>query len=98
MSKEECLQKLKKNPSILMGVIPSSHDMNYSENTDLYKYLNVFAHAVICYSLPVDNLAKQKHNDVDVVIMRENTEGEYSGIEHEVYPGVMYNIHYYNNL
>lgn len=28
----------------------------------------------------------QKH--IDIVIIRENLEGEYSGIEHEVYPGV----------
>src|SRR5512136_1448147 len=27
--------------------------------------------------------------DVDLVIVRENTEGEYSGIEHEVVPGVV---------
>lgn len=25
-----------------------------------------------------------RHNDVDIVIIRENTEGEYSGLEHEV--------------
>jgi len=27
-----------------------------------------------------------------MVIIRENTEGEYSGIEHEVYPGVIESI------
>jgi isocitrate dehydrogenase (NAD+) len=29
-----------------------------------------------------------RHAGVDVVIIRENTEGEYSGMEHEVFPGV----------
>lgn len=29
-----------------------------------------------------------RHEGVDIVIIRENTEGEYSGMEHEVYPGV----------
>lgn len=29
-----------------------------------------------------------RHNNVDFVIIRDNLEGEYSGIEHEVYPGV----------
>jgi isocitrate dehydrogenase (NAD+) len=29
-----------------------------------------------------------RHEGVDVVIIRENTEGEYSGMEHEVAPGI----------
>lgn len=29
-----------------------------------------------------------RHENVDIVMIRENTEGEYSGIEHEVVPGV----------
>ena len=29
-----------------------------------------------------------RHKGVDFIIVRENLEGEYSGIEHEVYPGV----------
>ena len=33
-----------------------------------------------------------RHKGVDLVILRENTEGEYSGVEHEVYPGVMESI------
>ena len=30
-----------------------------------------------------------RHSDVDLVIVRENTEGLYSGLEHEVVPGVI---------
>eukprot|EP01017_Pseudomicrothorax_dubius_P011611 TRINITY_DN1437_c0_g1_i2.p2 TRINITY_DN1437_c0_g1~~TRINITY_DN1437_c0_g1_i2.p2 ORF type:complete len:266 (-),score=83.16 TRINITY_DN1437_c0_g1_i2:1191-1907(-) len=30
--------------------------------------------------------------NVDMIIIRENTEGEYSGVEHEVYPGVVESI------
>lgn len=29
-----------------------------------------------------------RHKDVDIVVVRENTEGEFSGLEHEVVPGV----------
>lgn len=29
-----------------------------------------------------------RHENVDFMVVRENLEGEYSGIEHEVYPGV----------
>ena len=30
-----------------------------------------------------------RHKDVDIVVIRENTEGEYSGLEHEGVPGVV---------
>jgi len=30
-----------------------------------------------------------RHKNVDTVVIRENTEGEYSGLEHEVVPGVV---------
>lgn len=33
-----------------------------------------------------------QHSDVDTVIIRENTEGEYCGVEHEVVPGVVQSI------
>ncbi|KAL0158482.1 hypothetical protein M9458_046558, partial [Cirrhinus mrigala] len=29
------------------------------------------------------------HKDIDVIIIRENTEGEYSSLEHENVPGVV---------
>lgn len=32
------------------------------------------------------------YHDVDTVVIRENTEGEYSGIEHEIIPGVYQSI------
>jgi len=32
------------------------------------------------------------YKDVDIVVIRENTEGEYSGIEHEVVSGVVQSI------
>lgn len=32
------------------------------------------------------------YKDVDVVTIRENTEGEYSGIEHEIVDGVVQSI------
>lgn len=32
------------------------------------------------------------YSNVDVVTIRENTEGEYSGLEHEVVPGIVENL------
>jgi isocitrate/isopropylmalate dehydrogenase len=32
---------------------------------------------------------KTRYDGVDLITIRENTEGEYSGLEHEVVPGVV---------
>lgn len=32
---------------------------------------------------------KTRHGDVDIVIIRQNTEGEYSHLEHEISPGIV---------
>jgi isocitrate dehydrogenase (NAD+) len=42
-----------------------------------------------CKSIPG---YKTKYDNVDIVTIRENTEGEYTGIEHEVVPGVVENL------
>lgn len=57
-----------------------------SVNVQLRKSLNLYA-AV----RPVRNLpgVSTRFSDVDMVIVRENTEGLYSGIENEVVPGVV---------
>ena len=34
-------------------------------------------------------MADRKAGDIDFWIVRENTEGEYSGLEHLAYPGVV---------
>jgi isocitrate dehydrogenase (NAD+) len=31
----------------------------------------------------------RRYDDVNLITIRENTEGEYSGLEHEVIPGVV---------
>lgn len=48
--------------------------------------LNLYANVRPCFSLPG---YKTKYDNVDLVTIRENTEGEYSGLEHEVVKGVV---------
>src|ERR1700756_1947179 len=57
-----------------------------SINVTLRKKFELFANF-----RPIKNLPGLKTNypGVDLAIVRENTEGEYSGIEHEVVPGVV---------
>ncbi len=57
-----------------------------SVNVALRKALDLYANL-----RPVKNLpgVKSRVDDVDIVIVRENTEDLYSGLEHEVVPGVV---------
>ena len=57
-----------------------------SVNVQLRKKLNLYAAVRPVRSLPG---IKTRFENVDLVIVRENTEGLYSGIENEVVPGVV---------
>eukprot|EP01094_Clydonella_sp_ATCC50884_P019579 TRINITY_DN3864_c0_g1_i2.p1 TRINITY_DN3864_c0_g1~~TRINITY_DN3864_c0_g1_i2.p1 ORF type:complete len:388 (-),score=92.57 TRINITY_DN3864_c0_g1_i2:389-1504(-) len=58
-----------------------------SRNMQMRKALDLFANVVPIRSNPG---VKTRHDcDIDIVVIRENTEGEYTGIEHEVAPGVV---------
>lgn len=57
-----------------------------SLNLTLRKELQLFANVRPCVSIPGH---KTRYEGVNLVTIRENTEGEYSGLEHEVVPGVV---------
>lgn len=65
-----------------------------SLNLLLRKNLALFANVRPCKSINfgADAIPKIRYHNVDTVIIRENTEGEYSGIEHEVVEGVVQSI------
>jgi len=73
----------------VIGVLSEDKDSNYMENTKLIRTLDLYANLIYTRSIPH---TKTRHKNVDIVIIRENTEGEYSGIEHEVYPGVIESV------
>ncbi|KAL0820848.1 hypothetical protein ABMA28_005517 [Loxostege sticticalis] len=60
-----------------------------SLNLALRKEFDLYANVRPCKSL--DGI-KTLYDNVDVVTIRENTEGEYSGIEHEIVDGVVQSI------
>lgn len=57
-----------------------------SVNIQLRTGFDLYANVVHAYNIPGLNT---RHKNVDMVIIRENTEGEYSGLEHEAVPGVV---------
>jgi len=60
-----------------------------SLNLALRKEFNLYANVRPCKSIEG---FETLYNNVDVVTIRENTEGEYSGIEHEIVDGVVQSI------
>lgn len=60
-----------------------------SLNLTLRRLFNLYANVRPCKSIKG---YKTAYSNVDTVLIRENTEGEYSGIEHEVVPGVVQSI------
>jgi isocitrate dehydrogenase (NAD+) len=56
-------------------------------NVTLRKVLGLYAQV-----RPVRSLPGSRYPDLDLVVVRETTEGEYSGLEHRVVPGVVESI------
>eukprot|EP00178_Gracilaria_changii_P008311 TRINITY_DN25438_c0_g1_i1.p1 TRINITY_DN25438_c0_g1~~TRINITY_DN25438_c0_g1_i1.p1 ORF type:complete len:382 (-),score=51.25 TRINITY_DN25438_c0_g1_i1:317-1462(-) len=57
-----------------------------SLNIQLRQTFDLYANVVHAYNMPG---IETRHKNVDIVLIRENTEGEYSGLEHSAVPGVV---------
>uniref|UniRef100_A0A8C5S1J9 Isocitrate dehydrogenase (NAD(+)) 3 non-catalytic subunit beta n=1 Tax=Laticauda laticaudata TaxID=8630 RepID=A0A8C5S1J9_LATLA len=86
---ERVLESMQKSKVALIGKIHTP--MEYkgelaSYDMRLRRKLDLFANVVHVSSLPG---YKTRHNNLDLVIIREQTEGEYSSLEHESAKGVI---------
>src|SRR5947209_14651405 len=84
---KELIESIERNKIGLKGPVTTPIGGGFqSINVALRKRFELF-----CNFRPIRNLPgiPTRYPDVDLVIVRENTEGEYSGIEHEVVPGVV---------
>ncbi|MBK6849412.1 MAG: NAD-dependent isocitrate dehydrogenase [Proteobacteria bacterium] len=71
----------------LKGPLTTPVGKGYSSlNVRLRKQLDLYANLRPARSLPG---VPSRYQEVDLIVVRENTEGLYSGIEHEVVPGVV---------
>ncbi len=59
----------------------SYHSLALSLSLSLSTSLDLYANVMHCQSLPG---VQTRHRNIDIIIIRENTEGEYSNLEHEV--------------
>uniref|UniRef100_B9ZYW9 Isocitrate dehydrogenase [NAD] subunit, mitochondrial n=1 Tax=Dicyema japonicum TaxID=399803 RepID=B9ZYW9_DICJA len=90
MIPRECIESMGNTKVGLKGPLATPIGKGHqSLNLLLRKTFNLFANVRPCKSLVG---YKTLYDNVDVVTIRENTEGEYSGIEHVVTPGVVQSI------
>jgi len=84
---QNVIDSIKKNKVALKGPVGTPiGDGFQSVSVSLRKKLDLYANLRPIKSLPG---IKSKYKNIDIVVVRENTEGLYSGIEHEVVPGVV---------
>src|SRR5262245_50322628 len=83
----ELVDSIRRNKVALKGPVttPVAHGFT-SVNVGLRKALDLFANLRPVWNLPAIDARFQ---GVDLVIVRENTEDLYAGLEHEVVPGVV---------
>jgi isocitrate dehydrogenase (NAD+) len=87
---DEAVASIEKNFVALKGPLATPVGKGHrSLNLTLRKTFNLFANVRPCKSIAG---YKTPYDNVDTVLIRENTEGEYSGIEHVVVDGVVQSI------
>ncbi|XP_062222880.1 isocitrate dehydrogenase [NAD] regulatory subunit 1, mitochondrial isoform X3 [Phragmites australis] len=92
----EVIESIRRNKVCLKGGLATPVGGGVSSlNVQLRKELDLYASLVNCFNLPG---LPTRHDNVDIVVIRENTEGEYSGLEHEVVPGVVESLKVTPNL
>ncbi|XP_031581571.1 isocitrate dehydrogenase [NAD] subunit gamma, mitochondrial-like [Oreochromis aureus] len=83
------IMAIRRNGVALKGNIETNHNLppSYkSRNSLLRTTLDLYASVMHCQSLPG---VRTHHRNIDIITIRENTEGEYSSLEHENVPGVV---------
>jgi isocitrate dehydrogenase (NAD+) len=87
---QDVLDSILRNKVALKGPVTTPIGTGFASiNVRLRKTLDLYANLRPVRSLP--NI-KTRYEDVDLIVVRENTEDLYSGLEHEVVPGVVESI------
>jgi isocitrate dehydrogenase (NAD+) len=87
---DKVLESVRKNKVALKGPTETPVGTGHrSVNVELRKRLDLYANLRPVQTLPG---VKSRYDGVDLVVVRENTEDLYSGLEHVVVPGVVESI------
>lgn len=82
---DEAITSIKRNGLAIKGNIETRDNSRFfkSRNVELRRQLGLYCNVVHIKSLPG---VTTRHKGIDIVLVRQNTEGEYSSIEHETVP------------
>lgn len=87
---EDVVRSIRKNKVCLKGILATPDYSRTGEletmNMKLRNELDLYANVVHVVSLEGVNT---RHKNIDTVVIREQTEGEFSALEHETIPGVI---------
>ncbi|HEY9464925.1 MAG TPA: isocitrate/isopropylmalate dehydrogenase family protein [Vicinamibacterales bacterium] len=84
---QELLDSIERNKVALKGPVTTPVGGGFtSVNVGLRKALNLYVNLRPVWSIPS---VPSRYSGIDIVIVRENTEDLYAGLEHEVVPGVV---------
>ncbi|XP_015472272.1 isocitrate dehydrogenase [NAD] subunit gamma, mitochondrial, partial [Parus major] len=75
---QNAITAIRRNGVALKGNIETNHNLppsHKSRNNLIRTSLDLYANVIHCQSLPG---VETRHRDIDILIVRENTEGEYS--------------------
>ncbi len=87
---KELILSVERNKVGLKGPVTTPIGGGFSSiNVQLRKHFELFANFRPIRNLPS---VQTRYPGIDLIVVRENTEGLYSGIEHEVVPGVVESI------
>ena len=84
---QDLIDSIKRNKIALKGPVATPIGTGFvSSNVRLRKALDLYANL-----RPIKSLkgVPSRYEDIDLIVVRENTEDLYSGLEHEVVPGVV---------
>ncbi|MEQ1729384.1 MAG: isocitrate dehydrogenase (NAD(+)) [Vicinamibacterales bacterium] len=83
----ELLDSIRRNKVALKGPVTTPIGTGFtSVNVGLRKALDLFANLRPVWNIPG---VESRYTGIDMVIVRENTEDLYAGLEHEIVPGVV---------
>jgi isocitrate dehydrogenase (NAD+) len=87
---QEVLDSILRNKVALKGPVTTPVGTGFSSiNVRLRKTLDLYANLRPVRSVPS---IKSRYENIDLIVVRENTESLYAGLEHEVVPGVVESI------
>lgn len=88
---EYAITSIKRNGVAIKGNIETLDDITAikGRNIAIRNELDLYINIIECKPHPALQL---RHNDIDIVMMRQNTEGEYAMLEHEIGPDLVQSL------